>query len=239
MEVKDTLSRYEPYADQWMKHVSMHRYPKVPLGRMHSFRYVFNEMAKLKKRVIIVELGTSRSFVDGAFPGCNSDDEKYWDPNDISKWDYGAGAFTYMCAEFMTKNHTNFKQFTVDIASSHIERCKVMTRPFARNISYVVKNSLDFLKTFGTKCDLIYLDTGDMTPIEPTAQLQMMEAKLIVAHKLLAPGGFILIDDVRNPCALDQDGGDVLGKAKYSIPFFKKHGFEVVFDEYQVILTKK
>jgi hypothetical protein len=42
----------------------------------------------------IVELGTSRSFVDGKFPGCNEDDVKYWEPENPEKWDWSAGIFT-------------------------------------------------------------------------------------------------------------------------------------------------
>ncbi|MGA0158951.1 MAG: hypothetical protein ACO3NG_10880, partial [bacterium] len=41
--------------------------------------------------------------------------------------------------------------------------------------------------------------TGDMTPIEPTAQLHLREAKIIVEKDLIAKDGLILIDDVKSP----------------------------------------
>ena len=112
-----------------------------------------------------------------------------------------------------------------------------MTRPFEKNLRYYVCDSVQFLSTFRTKCDLIYMDTGDMTPIEPTAHLQINEARVIVDEKLVNTGGYILIDDVRHPAALDQDARNFYGKAKYSIPFLVSRGFRVVSDEYQVLLS--
>lgn len=236
--MKDTLLRYRPYVDEWMKSIPMHRFGREYKGRDCTFRHVFTELSKRNKTIRIVELGTSRSFVDGRFPGCNSDDTKYWEPQNPSKWDYGAGVFTYMCAEWFHANHMNYEQYTVDLCSNHIQRSKVMTAPFAQKIQYSVSDSVNFLRNFGTKCDLIYLDTGDMTPIEPTAKLQLAEAQVIVEQRLLEPGGYILIDDVRNPTALDQGDGNPLGKAKYSVPYLKQHGFQIIMDEYQMLLTK-
>jgi hypothetical protein len=128
----------------------------------------------------------------------------------------------------------------VDIAASHIERCKVMTQDYANRITYHVKNSLDFLSecNFPQGIDLIYLDTGDMTPIEPSALLQLQEAEIIVQRNLLSENGLILIDDVKN--RTPRKFGDLsdLGKSKYSLPFLLNNGFEILMDEYQVVLRK-
>lgn len=40
-----------------------------------------------RDNIKIAELGTSRSFVDGKFQGVCSRDIKYWDPNNLNKWD--------------------------------------------------------------------------------------------------------------------------------------------------------
>ena len=77
-----------------------------------------------------------------------------------------------------------------------------------------------------------------MTPIEPTALLQLEEAQIIVEHNLMSPTGIILIDDVRNQTPKQFGETSDLGKAKYSIPYFLEHGFEIIADEYQVILKK-
>jgi len=64
------------------------------------------------------------------------------------------------------------------------------------------------------------------------------EAKIIVERNVLSDNGLILIDDVRN-CTPKLNGGiSDYGKAKYSIPYFVENGYEIVMDEYQVILQK-
>ena len=86
--------------------------------------------------------------------------------------------------------------------------------------------------------DLLYVDTGDMTPIEPTALLQLEEAIVVIERNLITPNGIILIDDVRNQTPKQFGETSDLGKAKYSIPYFLEHGFTIIADEYQVILQK-
>lgn len=234
----NTLLRYKPLMDNVVETMQSDNFDKTFKGRYDTFKYCFEHVAKIDGRIRIIELGTSRSFLDGKFEGYNSDNKNYWNPENFEKWDFGAGCFTYMAAEYFTKNHPNFELHTVDLSSSHIERCKHMTLPFKNNISYYVNNSLHFLETFKTKCELIYMDTGDMTPIEPTAMLQLEEAKIIIKEQLLNNNGLILIDDVRNPAAFAQTNGNILGKAKYSIPYLKKYNFNIIMDEYQVVISK-
>jgi hypothetical protein len=66
------------------------------------------------------------------------------------------------------------------------------------NIDYYVMPSEEFLSTTTNKIDLLYLDTGDMTPILPTAQLHLREAQIIVERDLVNENGIILIDDIRS-----------------------------------------
>jgi hypothetical protein len=47
-----------------------------------------------------------------------------------------------------------------------------------------------------------------------------------------------LIDDVRNQTPLKFGEINGLGKSKYSLPYLLKHGFEIVENEYQVILKR-
>jgi len=132
--------------------------------------------------------------------------------------------------------------FTVDLSDAHIERSKLMTQECAGHTTYVVQSSLDFFAAFDTdkygQIDLLYLDTGDMTPVEITAELHLDEARIVVERNLVKPGGLILIDDVRNlsPKAFGEAPGDTYGKAKYSIDYLLQHGFKVVKSEYQVLL---
>ena len=106
------------------------------------------------------------------------------------------------------------------------------------NITYHVSSSEYFLNNTDKKVDLLYLDTGDMTPIEETAQLHLREAKIIVEKDILADNGIILIDDVKSVVPKHAGEKSDLGKAKYSIPYFLENGYEVVMSEYQTILKK-
>jgi hypothetical protein len=212
--------------------------PRLPLSRYETFRYVFDHFEKSGGKVV-VELGTSRSFNHGGLPGCNSDLVSYWKPDQPETWDWGAGFFTRMAA--ISLSHLSPQIHTVDLSAAHIKRCRLMTKDYSRFISYHVKDSVSFLKkcNFPQGIDLLYLDTGDMTPIEPTALLQLEEAKVIVERNLIAKDGLILIDDVKNRVPLEFGEQSDLGKSKYALPFLLENGFEIVMDEYQVVLRKR
>lgn len=210
--------------------------PTAPGSRYESFRFAFDRVLAAGGRTI-VELGTIRSFVHGGLPGCNDDDPAYWHPERPEDWDWGAGCFSLMAAICLER--TTPVIHTVDSVPAHIERCRVVTAPFASLFHYHVCDSVDFLRSLPPgSIDLLYLDTGDMWPIEPTARHQLAEVKALHRGRLLAGGGLVLIDDVRNATPRRFGERSRLGKAKYSIPYLLSHGFEIVFDDYQVALTR-
>lgn len=209
---------------------------RIPASRYETFKFAFENFEK-NKHTVIVELGTTRSFMDGRFEGCNKDDERYWKPNNPEYWDWGAGCFTRLAAECL--GSLNPTLYTVDLERSHLTRCRIITKDFSSFINYIVSDSVEFLSTFNKKIDLLYIDTGDMWPIETTAVLQLEEAKMIVKRDLIGANGLILIDDVMNSTPKKFGEKSDLGKAKYSIPYFLDHGFEIVMGEYQYILKKK
>jgi hypothetical protein len=238
--MEQTMARYENYIRQGTyngEDVSRW-YGRIPESRYETFFFALKHFIASKGKVV-VELGTTRSFVHGGLVGCNSDDPVYWTPDQPQNWDWGAGCFTRVAAECLA--HLKPQFHTIDIARSHIERCKRITHPFASFMNYHVCSSEQFLRgcQFPEGIDLLYLDTGDMTPIEPTAQLQLAEAKIICERNLISKNGLIIIDDVRNVTPKQFGESSNLGKAKYSIPYFLEHGFEIVVDEYQVILQKR
>ncbi|MBP9841081.1 MAG: hypothetical protein KBC64_01495 [Simkaniaceae bacterium] len=210
---------------------------RLPLSRYETFRFVFDHFEKNRGKVV-VELGTSRSFNHGGLAGCNSDQISYWQLDQPETWDWGAGFFTRMAA--ISLSHLSPEIHTVDLSPSHIARCQIMTADFAQIMTYHVKDSVAFLREcdFPQGIDLLYLDTGDMTPIEPSALLQLEEVKVIVARNLLAKDGLILLDDVKNRTPRKFGELSDLGKSKYSLPFLLQHGFKVIMDEYQVVLQK-
>ncbi len=237
-----SVSLLEPYRQFLVSgtydHADWSDFKTPPKSRYDTFRKSF-ELFEENQGKVIVELGTSRSFVHGGLLGCNSDDTRFWTPNEPQNWDWGAGFFTRMVSASLC--YLNPQIHTVDLISSHINRCKWMTKEYSNLITYHVASSLDYLAQcqFSEGIDLLYLDTGDMTPIEPTALLQLAEAKIIVKRNLIASKGIILIDDVRNQTPKKFGDTTGLGKSKYALPYLLENGFELVMDEYQVLLQKK
>lgn len=203
-------------------------------SRYESFLYCLKHLENIKNAEVL-EIGTSRSFVSGAYEGCNSSNAvKFWNPNDFSKWDWGAGFATFIFGQVKC-NLT-----TVDIVDEHIWRCKKMTDSLGIRCNHVVSDSVKFLSKTDKKYDVIYLDSGDVFPIEPSIELQLQEVKIIIERDLLTTNGLILIDDVKNktPRELGIEN-NTLGKSEKSIPFLLENGFEVIFDGYQYIMRKK
>ena len=200
-------------------------------SRFFSMSFAFDWFRK-NKHSNILELGTIHSFVNGGLPGCDCNDEKYWDYEKPVNWDWGAGCFSLMAAEELFNISPNIH--TVDIVADHINRCRVITRKFTSLFHYYVSDSLAYLANTPLFFDLIYLDTGFMNPIEPTANLQLEEVKLIHKRNLLTKNGIIVIGDVKNVNIIGN--GSELGKSKYSIPYLLKNKYGIIIDEYQVVL---
>ncbi len=227
---RELLERFT-YAEQdWS------RFARLPLSRDHTFQRAF-EMFRRSGGRVIVELGTIRSYTHGGLAACNTDDVSAWTPDEPANWDWGAGCFSRLAAECLADLSPAI--VTVDTAVSHLDRCRLVTASFAELFSYVQADSRDFLRGFSGVIDLLYLDTGDITPIEPTAELQLAEARLIVERDLVPLGGLVLIDDVRNQTPRAFGETSDLGKAKYSLPFLLEHGFRLELDEYQCLLMRE
>ena len=230
---KDLLDKAVSYYtsdETYMKY-----FGRIPLSRYYTFKYCFEEFEK-NNMTTVVELGTTRSFVDGRFEGCNLDNPVFWEPENPEKWDWSAGCFTKTASTCL--DHVNgFNLTTVDLMSHHINRCKIMNSSSTK-IDYVVSSSEEFLTTTNKKIDLLYLDTGDMTPIIPTAQLHLREAKIIVERDLINENGIVLIDDIRS--SVPYEFGETIerGKGYLSIPYFLENGFTLIMDEYQTVLRK-
>jgi len=244
------LDQYREHLEHWnFAGHDMSVYGRPVLSRYHTFKKAFEMFVALGEKQLL-ELGTARSFVHGGLEGCNSDDRKYWTPDKPENWDWGSGFFTKMAAMSLCgEMKGGVLLHTVDSAKSHIDRCMTMvglTVTCGDNpdgfVSVSYHHNLSERHLLGCRTwqfGLIYMDTGDMTPIEETAQLHLREAKIIVSRELIMPGGVLLIDDVRNPTPMKFGETSELGKAKYSIPYLLDNGFETVMDEYQVLMVKR
>ena len=222
-------------------------YNKVPKSRYYTFNYCYNYYKDYFKDIdpVIVELGTTRSFIDGKYYnnirtkiGRDLTDDDIdipelmeWDKNNPEKWDWSAGCFTKIFSNIFPNSIIN----SIDIMQRHLNRCKIMNSD-RNNINYHFSSSENFLNNFIEKIDLLYLDTGNMD--EETAQLHLREVKIIIEKNILSDKGLILIDDVRNPYMMINGEKNNLGKSKYSINYLIENGYKIIVDEYQVILSK-
>lgn len=178
---------------------------------------------------VILELGTTRSFVNGDYPGCLSNNTDYWDTNSPEKWDWGAGIFTRIFAE--EYRNTNVKILTLDISSDHLYRCKIMVSEF-NNVEFICSDSESFLKKLlPNSVDFIYQDTADCG--EFGCLIHKNEAEIIIQNNILKPNGIILVDDHLN---YDRN---LESKAKYSLDIYKKAGFNILYEGKQLLLQKK
>ncbi len=232
----ELLKKYETHLEKGTyDHQNWQKFSVLPKSRYHTFLKAF-ELFEQNNGKVIVELGTTHSFVHGGLEGCDSNDIKYWTPDQTERWDWGAGCFTIMAAECLA--HCNPTIHTIDTDALAIRRCRIMTDAYQKSIGYHRTSSEAFLRSCEPRSiDLIYLDTGYMNPIEPTAQLQLREAKLIVERDLLTKNGIILIDDVRNQNVQNDTSG--MGKSRHAIPYLLAQGFEIIADEYQVMMRKR
>lgn len=183
---------------------------------------------------IIVELGSSRSFVNNSYLGCMSTSISYWNSTNPIQWDWGAGIFTKVFSDNLELDNfqTKYKLYTIDPDQDANFITKVMCK---NNKQLIIKQTTSsyFLQNFDQKIDFIYMDHMESTPdqLETTALTHLYDVQTIVNKDLLNPNGIILIDDV---------GHNIInGKGKYSIPFLLENNYEILIHEYQVLLKRK
>jgi hypothetical protein len=173
----------------------------------------------------IVELGSSRSFVNHCFEGCCSPDMKYWYPEEPHKWDWGAGVFTKVFSDNLTGR--SFTLITVDPDESAHRVVTVMCDGHP-NVVIEKNDSSSFLRSFTGKIDFLYMD--HMESSEEACLQHLEDCKILLDLNLLSDNAILLIDDVGD--------GVTLTKGKYSIPFLMEHGFRTVLSEYQVLMVR-
>jgi hypothetical protein len=232
----DVVDRLLPFRSYLDAHTALAIEDREPAAsRFDSFAFAFSHFARNGGRCV-VELGTIRSFVHGGLEGCNSDDPRWWQPERPETWDWGAGCFSLLAAICLAPLQPEIH--TVDTSGAHLERCKVVTADYAGLFSYHESDSVEYLRrTPPGSIDLLYVDTGDMWPLEPVAVHQLDEARAVIATGALSPHGLIVIDDVRNATPARLGDAAPFAKAKYALPYLLDNGFEVVFDGYQTVLA--
>ena len=69
--VEDSLRQYETFLDDGTLNQDWSYFSHIPKSRYYTFRLAFENFVRNKGKTV-VELGTTRSFVHGGHPGCNS-----------------------------------------------------------------------------------------------------------------------------------------------------------------------
>ena len=204
----------------------LERYEQYLGARYKTFLDAFNTFIAIGGRTV-VELGTTRSFVSGDQPGCLVNDARYWRPDDPSRWDWGAGMFTTMCAIHLKDYGARIH--SVDVSAQAIEISRVVTADEADLITYHHSTSEEFLNSFSEPIDLLYMDTDETE--HAADQLHLREASIVLERGLLSPHGIVLIDDVT---FRDQTAS----KGSLSIPLFLGRGFRIRSIGLQVVLQR-
>lgn len=235
----EAFQKFKPHLERGTyDHQDWSYFQPMPKSRAYTFEYALINFVHNVHNTV-VELGTIRSYCHGGDPRCSTDDKTAWKPGDMSFWDWGAGCFSRVMVECISDVNQRFVLNTVDIVDSHIERCKLITRDYRKYMQYHVQNSTDYLRRFHGQIDLLYMDTGDIWPLEPTATLSLEECKIVVERNLISPYGIIVMDDIKNTTPKKFGEASNLAKGKYSLEYLTNHGFEIIVDEYQVILRKR
>lgn len=126
-------------------------------------------------------------------------------------------------------NNTDSKVWTVDISAQHIENCKKVIGNHPA-MTYVVSDSVKFLKEFDKPIHLLYLDSYDFDETHECYQHQLLEIQ--AAMDKLVKGAVIVSDD-------NYKEDWTHGKGNYSIPWMLKNGFKLIqLKESQAMLEK-
>jgi hypothetical protein len=195
------------------------KYEKYLYQRKNTFKKAW-DCIKDKNNLIIVELGTTRSFKSWGI----SSDLNDWFPYNPEKWAWSDGCFTKLFVDNLQGK--NFIIYTIDPNPNAIHVVKTMIGN-NNHVKILQMKSSDFLNNFKGKIDLLYMD--HLESGEEACQVHLQDAKIVIENELMNDDGIIFIDDC-------PEGS--IGKGKYSIPYLQENNYKPLIHEYQMILKK-
>jgi hypothetical protein len=121
--------------------------------------------------------------------------------------------------------------YTVDNRPEAISECRRFTSMY-RNITYVLNDSVTFLKRFGRTIDFLYLDSLDFYDDCKEEARRHQLAEIEAAYDKLAPGAIVLLDDahVQMWFADNLDDADAQGPTLLSHNFLLQRGARCICD---------
>ena len=195
------------------------KYEKYLSQRTNTFKQAW-QCIKDKNNLVIVELGTSRSFKSWGI----SSDIKDWHPYNPERWAWSDGCFTKLFADNL--DGKKYTIYTIDPCPNAIKVVKTMIGE-NNKVKILQMKSSDFLNNFNQKIDLLYMD--HLESGEEACKVHLQDAKIVIEKDLMKDDGIILIDD----CPEGQ-----IGKGKYSIPYLIQNNYHKLLHQYQMVLKK-
>jgi len=161
------------------------------------------EIAKLRNLKTFVETGTSRGKIKFLF---------------FSKYNWKDGMSTVIFSEYV--KHNNGHLYTCDINPNNIKNSKKFVKVGEKFVTFVVDDSINFLKNFKINIDFLYLDSLDgQDPFSSEHQLKEIEASYLKLHK----NSLVLLDDKGS-------------KTKLSFNFLEKNNFKILNETEEQVL---
>jgi predicted O-methyltransferase YrrM len=149
------------------------------------------------------------------------------------KDDWGAGMSTLIFADFCkTYNH---HLFTVDIDAAIMDISREITKDYAVYISYIVNDSVTFLKNFNQQIDFLYLDSMDCPEYDSPYSFALIASQIHQLKEIeaawdkLSDGAVILLDDNKF-----ENGG----KTKLAKYFLRDKGCRELINDKQALWQK-
>jgi hypothetical protein len=201
--------------------INIMKYERYLNQRTNTFKKAW-DCIKDKNDIVIVELGTSRSFKSWGI----SNDINHWYPYNPEKWAWSDGCFTKLFTDNLIQENIKFTLYSIDPCPNAMKVVKTMIGDNPR-VKCLQMTSTEFLQNFNEKIDLLYMD--HLESGETACQVHLEDSKIIIENDLMNDDSIILIDD----CPEGQTG-----KGKYSIPYLKENGYQTMIHEYQMILKK-
>ncbi len=144
----------------------------------------------------------------------------------------GDGGSTIIFAEWARDHGAEF--FSVDISQKNLKKAQEAVKRTVvgheNKVHFICSDSVAYLRDFNQPIDFLYLDSYDFDPDNPGPSQHHHLREIRAAYPFLTKNSIVMIDD----CNLVHGG-----KGKLAIEFLLQHGWKIVCNRYQVILTRE
>ena len=145
----------------------------------------------------------------------------------------GGGYSTLIYGDYA--QHYDKKFWTVDILPEAIELSKKETEGFNKNTNFVISDSVEFLKNFPEKIDLLYLDSMDCPEYDEPESPSLMASQEHQLNEIKAAWDKL---DKNSVILLDDNNFSNGGKCKLSTQFLIDNGWTPLMADKQVLFIK-